>query len=852
MTKGSQSVRRRINYVRQSSPAPSFPNATETATGYIGHETTITLQRATGNFLRYSITSGTIPTLSDFDATAGTFKVNPTSATTVAATIRVEDGAGRSAEYTLNYSAIFGNPPGTEPETNPPVAPDFGVDTLPKQYWLRGQINTYELPNPNGDPEASITITGGVGTTLPTGISISGRTITVNEDTDLTGTIIATATSERDGVTETDTVTLPFEIAAAENPSWTNPSRDETVYINQNPVLSIPPLSAGYPPATYTHSGFPTGAVLNSSDPDNITITFPTGSVASTHTGIVTANINNNLATYTINLTVSANTPPSWTYNASRLHVIYRGRDNTIHIPAADKGFPAATYTALRVPAGMVFNPDTLTLTGDPITLGRFLPHIIADNGINPRGSYTVQVLVKDAADIVWETAVRDRVFVPNEYVQLQLPRLIGEPIDGVRIQDGPQGLVYNKEINQLIGTITEPIGNSNEIKIIAFNTQETQVLSFGWRISVESQIGWLNALEDTREFVVGRLYEFTIPSIDYGAPEPRYELDGAIEGVLFDEETLKFTVTIPEISTGTIRVRARNQSTTAVYTIPFVADVERAPSFSRTSVSRTFNLFEQFKVVFDTADGFPTPTYRQTSGNFPGATYDPVLNVFEGKTTTVANVRVIEIMAENGVDNDTPANQRLRNIFRQTNTQVRPDFVGIESVDHTIVVGDAFSIVLPDTFRGNPVPTFAISTLPAGVTFTPATRTLTGTPTVPGTYPITLTATNSQGSGTYSFNLIIVAKPPVFSVERVPLVEVNAGTAIDYTPPQVSEGDPIPTYRLEENPPGWTYNASTNKIEGTESTPLEGEMRLIAENASGIPAILIIPFRVKTVDPMF
>ena len=66
------------------------------------------------------------------------------------------------------------------------------------------------------------------------------------------------------------------------------------------------------------------------------------------------------------------------------------------------------------------------------------------------------------------------------------------------------------------------------------------------------------------------------------------------------------------------------------------------------------------------------------------------------------------------------------------------------------------------------PPPTAALSsagTLPAGVTFVDngnGTGTLAGTPAAGtgGTYPLTFTATNSEGSATQSFTLTVTGAP--------------------------------------------------------------------------------------------
>jgi len=74
-----------------------------------------------------------------------------------------------------------------------------------------------------------------------------------------------------------------------------------------------------------------------------------------------------------------------------------------------------------------------------------------------------------------------------------------------------------------------------------------------------------------------------------------------------------------------------------------------------------------------------------------------------------------------------------------------------------TFTKGVAGSFIV--TASGSPTPTLSESdALPAGVTFTPSTGVLSGTPSVMGTFPITFTANNGVGSpATQSFSLTVV-----------------------------------------------------------------------------------------------
>ena len=68
-----------------------------------------------------------------------------------------------------------------------------------------------------------------------------------------------------------------------------------------------------------------------------------------------------------------------------------------------------------------------------------------------------------------------------------------------------------------------------------------------------------------------------------------------------------------------------------------------------------------------------------------------------------------------------------------------------IEGVEHTPISG----VTLPEAMGGEGTLTYRLTPEVPGLTFDPATRVLSGTPTMAGTYPMTYTATDSAGNTT-------------------------------------------------------------------------------------------------------
>jgi hypothetical protein len=163
-----------------------------------------------------------------------------------------------------------------------------------------------------------------------------------------------------------------------------------------------------------------------------------------------------------------------------------------------------------------------------------------------------------------------------------------------------------------------------------------------------------------------------------------------------------------------------------------------------------------------------------------------------------------------------------------------------------TFVEGQSGSFT--PTASGSPAPTITESgTLPAGVQFTGGS--LTGTPTVTGTFPITLTATNGiESPATQSFTLTVDAAPTITSADSTSFVAGSSGTFTVTT-----TGVPIPS--LSESgtlPSGVTFSDNgngTGTLAGTPAAGTAGSYPITFGASNGVSPAASQSFTL-TVDP--
>jgi hypothetical protein len=120
---------------------------------------------------------------------------------------------------------------------------------------------------------------------------------------------------------------------------------------------------------------------------------------------------------------------------------------------------------------------------------------------------------------------------------------------------------------------------------------------------------------------------------------------------------------------------------------------------------------------------------------------------------------------------------------------------VAIQSLNYqpaaTYASGSPITLVLPNPGGGTPVHyVVTTGTLPAGLTLDPVTGTLSGTPTVPGVYTVTVQASNEANAVTQTFSLVVLPAAALTVAYATPQ-EFPAGSAIPTQAPTLANVTP-------------------------------------------------------------
>jgi len=146
---------------------------------------------------------------------------------------------------------------------------------------------------------------------------------------------------------------------------------------------------------------------------------------------------------------------------------------------------------------------------------------------------------------------------------------------------------------------------------------------------------------------------------------------------------------------------------------------------------------------------------------------------------------------------------------------------------------GSAFSYQITAT---SPPTSFGASGLPSGLSVNSSTGLISGTPTQVGTFSVTLTASNSGGSGTSQLSLAISAalpSPPVTPVITSSLAALGteAGVPLSY---QITANNSPTVFGASDLPAGLSVNSSTGLISGTPTQFGSYYVTIWASNVAG------------------
>jgi len=260
--------------------------------------------------------------------------------------------------------------------------------------------------------------------------------------------------------------------------------------------------------------------------------------------------------------------------------------------------------------------------------------------------------------------------------------------------------------------------------------------------------------------------------------------------------------------STTTYYIQVSKGGCANVTRVPVTVTVNPAIVFASAPLSNATVAAAYSKQLGPATGGTPGFTYALAPGSTlpAGLSLSPA-GVIGGTPTSVQNA-TFSVIATDSKGCSVPASFTLN---------VTPA-LGLPSATlPNGVVGTPYPVqTIPAATGGTTPYTYVASNLPPGLTFNPATREITGTPTQIGTYVIPVTATDANGN-TISRDYTIIVRDPLV-LPAATLADGTVGTVYQtQTIPSATGGNGPYLYASTGTlPPGLSFNPATHEITGT------------------------------------
>jgi hypothetical protein len=155
-----------------------------------------------------------------------------------------------------------------------------------------------------------------------------------------------------------------------------------------------------------------------------------------------------------------------------------------------------------------------------------------------------------------------------------------------------------------------------------------------------------------------------------------------------------------------------------------------------------------------------------------------------------------------------------------------------VSATTATVTVNTSFNYQIVAT--SNPV-FYGAAPLPTGLNLGITSGVISGTPTVVGTTPITLTATNGAGAGTATLTVTVLPPVPVITSS---LAASTVGSVLNYQ--ILATGNPT-SFGAANLPVGFGVNASTGLISGASTAVGQYQATISATNVAGTGSATLV-----------
>ena len=540
---------------------------------------------------------------------------------------------------------------------------------------------------------------------------------------------------------------IPYVITS---PTFENSLVADQEYIHNEVIttLQLPSATKGIGTKVYATSLLPPGLML---DPITLRITGTPTEVGSTEVTLIAVDskLRQGTISFTINV-VKRNLVPAFASTVANQIFLQNEVITTLQLPSAVGGNSPLSYRISNLNTGLLFNADTLEITGTPTILASntVILTVRDADGDEDTVSFDVAIQYGDLQPTFGAQVFADVSLGRGESIPpVILPRATGG--NGVlvySVTDLPPGVMLDPVGVRLLGTPT--LNGRTTVTLKATDTDGDFVtLDFDIVIFKRDLIPSFGS-----SFVANQTFEQNVSVVDLQLPFATggdapliHELSQLTDGMSFDSATLRVTgtPTVAEVKAMVLTVRDSDGDTDTLSFNITVEDEDISPFFpaSKPVVGQSFATLTNIELILPTALGGNGVLSYSVTNLPPGVTVDSSGNILSGAPTTPGTYRVRYRVTDS--DGDTADINFIISVF----VDISPVFGNVTIPDSTVLENQPITpITLPAATGGNPPLVYSVENLGNGLKFNPVTRQLSGNANFIQPSRMIFKATDAQG----------------------------------------------------------------------------------------------------------
>ena len=760
---------------------------------------TITPSNTGGASTSWSITSGSLPAGLSLSSTTGAISGTPTAVYSTASITIQASNSGGSDSATLSI---------TVNDEAPNIA--YGG---PYTFTKNTAISTI-TPSNTGGTATSWSITSG---SLPSGLSISSSTGAITgTPTVVYSTASITIQASNSGGSDSTTISVTVEDEAP-NIAYGGPY----TFTKNTAISTITPTNTGGATTSWsiTSGSLPTGLSFSTSTG---AITGTPTAVYSTSSITIQASNSGGSDSASISITVQ-DEAPNIGYGGP-----YTFTKNTAisTITPTNTGGASSSWsiTSGSLPSGLSLSSTTGAISGTPTAVYSTSTITIQASNSGGSDSTTISITVNDEAPNI--SYGGPYTFTKNTAISTITPTNTGGAATSWSITSGslPAGLSLSSTTGAISGTPTG-VYSTASITIEASNGAGSD--SAGITLTVQEQapnIGYGGPYTFTKNMAIS-----TITPTNTGGASTSWSItSGSLPaGLSLSSTTGAITGTPTAVySTASITIQASNSGGSDSTSISITVQDE-APNIGYGG-PYTFTKNTAISTITPTNTGGAATSWSITSGSLPaGLSLSSATGTISGTPTGVYSTASITIEASNAAGSNSAT-------LSITVNDEAPN-IGYGG-PYTFTKNTAISTITP-TNTGGAATSWSITSgsLPAGLSLSSATGTISGTPTgVYSTASITIEASNAAGSNSATLSITVNDEAPNIAYGGPYTFTKN--TAISTITPS-NTGGAATSWDITSGtlPAGLSLSSTTGAISGTPTGVYStASITIEASNAAG------------------